>query len=281
MTTAASGSTSAAAQAFATTSDGVRLAVRRWAPAAGAARRAVVLCGHAMMANGRYFERGFAQHLAARGIDVFVLDWRGHGASVPPSPRRDRWTFEHYVERDLPAAIDHVAKVAGVAARELCYLGHSLGGLVGLAAFGVGRVPAPRRLSLWATSVWLPGRRGPWRRRALMKLYDWSTRPRGYAPVRALRVGTDDEQRGYVRELTGWAANGRWPYADTLHRIASPTLAVTGAQDRLSRPADAQVLLDRLPGALPLRVVDGDHFSLFTRTELAGTWDELSAFLQG
>ena len=141
------------------TADGVRLSIRRHAAASD--RRAVLLCTHAMMANGNYFERGFAQHLASRGIAVYVLDWRGHGASRPPHPQRDRWAFEDYVERDLPAAVDAVAADAGVDPEDLVYLGHSLGGLVGLAGFSTRTARRPRRISLWATSLWLPGPKLP------------------------------------------------------------------------------------------------------------------------
>ena len=276
-----------------TTADGVRLSIRRHA--AAGERRAVLLCTHAMMANGSYFERGFAQHLAGRGVDVYVLDWRGHGESRPPHPRRDHWVFEDYVERDLPAAMNAVAADAAVDVEDLVYLGHSLGGLAGLAGFSTRTAPRPRRVTVWATSVWLPGPSGPWRRRAMMRFYRYAARPLGYAPVRALRLGTDDEQRGYVDQLTGWAASGRWTssagedYTAALEGLAITTWGVNGDGDRLCIAPDAQILLDRLPGALPLRragtaqgdALDPDHFSLFTKTELSPLWDELVEFATG
>ncbi|HUH00827.1 MAG TPA: alpha/beta fold hydrolase [Kofleriaceae bacterium] len=272
---------------FATTADRVRLSLRRYE--AVGPRRAVLLCTHAMMARGAYFERRFAPHLAARGIEVYVLDWRGHGESVPPSPRRERWGFDDYVEFDLPAAVGAVCDRAGIAAGELCYLGHSLGGLVGLAGIGTGVVPAPRLLTLWATSVWLPGPTGPGSRRAIMAIYRAATRPLGFAPIRALRLGTDDESRGYVEDLTGWAASGRFTsrtgidYLEAAASITAPAWAVTGAGDRLSSVADARAITARLP-ACALRVVgrahgdaiDADHFTLFTAAALAPLWDELS-----
>lgn len=272
---------------FATTADRVRLSLRRYE--ARGPRRAVLLCTHAMMARGAYFERRFAPHLAGRGVEVYVLDWRGHGESVPPSPWRDRWGFDDYVELDLPAAVAAVCDRAGIEPGELTYLGHSLGGLVGLAGIGTGVIAPPRLLTLWATSVWLPGPDGPRSRRAIMAIYRAAARPLGFAPIRALRFGTDDEPRGYVDDLTGWAASGRFTsrtgidYLEAAASITAPVWAVTGAGDRLSAVADARAITDRLPGC-ELRVVgrahgdaiDADHFTLFTAAELAPLWDELA-----
>ena len=276
------------------TADGVRLAIAH-APARGP-RRGAVLCTHAMMAHGRYFgvarRPSFAGYLVERGIDVFALDWRGHGGSRPPDPRRAQWSFDDYVELDLPAAIAAIA-IHGIAPGELTILGHSLGGLVTLAALGTGTIHGLGGLALAATSVWLPGPTGPRRRRALMAAYDLASRALGFAPIRALRLGTDDEPRAYVAQLTGWARTGRWTsrtgvdYLVSIDRIETPTFAFVGAGDRLCRPDDAEVLRGRLPGAMPLRVVgedhgdpaDPDHFALFTDGRQTRLWDELIAFV--
>jgi acylglycerol lipase len=285
----------------AVTADGVTLALAR-VPARGP-RRAVLLCTHAMMANGRYFgacgavgagrDDGFAATLAAAGIDVFVLDWRGHGRSRPPFPGRDGWCFDDYVERDLPAALAAVSAEARVATYDIALLGHSLGGAVALAAVGGGlRV---RRLVLAAASLWLPGPRGPWRRRAIMDVYAGVARVLGRAPIRALGLGSDDEPAGYVRQLAGWARSGRWTSKAGVDHLAGlagidvPITAFSGAGDRLCAPADARVMLARLRGAPALRVVgraggdavDADHFSLFTEPRLAPFWRELADEIAG
>jgi pimeloyl-ACP methyl ester carboxylesterase len=290
----------------AVTADGVtlRLGVVR----ARGERRGAVLCGHAMMTDARYFAvrkpDGFATHLAARGLDVIAVDWRGHGASQPPragggagSPDGD-WSFDDLVELDLPAALAATAAATGVAARELALLGHSLGGLVALAALGTGVIAPPRRLVLAATSVWLPGPRGDWRRRAGMAIAARVAAALGRMPVRALRAGTADEAATYTAQLTGWARTGRWTsrhgvdYLAALGRLdltAAPPWAFTGAGDWMCRPRDAEALVRPLRGARPLAVVgratgyaiDADHFTLFTRRELAPLWDQIAAELIG
>src|SRR5438094_1239524 len=118
------------------TSDGVTLRIQR--VRATAPRRAVIVCLHAMMTDGRYFgarrDRGFAASLAAAGIDVLVSDFRGHGRSVPPSARRDDWSFDDLVELDLPAIVTTACAASACGPGELAILGHSLGRLVATAA---------------------------------------------------------------------------------------------------------------------------------------------------
>ena len=269
----------------AVTADGVALALRR-TPPAGSGRGAVLLT-HAMMVDGRYLAP-VATALAAAGLDAYVLDWRGHGASRPPDPRRDRWTFDDYVTFDLPCALAAVARAAGCARAQVGVLGHSLGGLVTLAALGTGAIDVAR-VALVATSVWLPGPRGPRARRALMATYQAVADALGYAPIRALRLGTADEPAGYVAQLAGWARTGRWTsaggadYLAALAHVTATTRAWVGAGDRLCTVADARALTDRIPGAR-LRPVgrahgdalDPDHFTLCTRPAMAPVWAELA-----
>lgn len=262
-----------------------------------------MLCGHAMMTDGRYFaarkDDGFAAHLAGRGLDVFVVDWRGHGGSRPPDAGAGAglgdWSFDDLVELDLPAALAAVAHAAGVAVTDVAILGHSLGGLVTLAALGTGAIAAPKKLVLAATSVWLAGPTGDPRRRALMTLAAQIAGVAGKMPIRALGIGTADEAATYTAQLTGWVRTGRWTsrrgidYLALLSRVDVPSWAFVGAGDWMCRPRDADVLVRRLRGAPPLAIisratgyaVDGDHFSLFTRRELAPLWDRIADELTG
>jgi predicted alpha/beta hydrolase len=285
-------SESAATAIDAVTADGVTLRLAR--VAARGARRGVVLCGHAMMTDSRYFAAnkpdGFAAHLAGRGLDVVVLDFRGHGGSRPPTAGADDWSFDDLVELDLPAALAATARATGVRPAEVAILGHSLGGLVALAALGTGVIAPPPRLVLAATSVWLAGPTGDWRRRALMAAAARVAAVAGRMPVRAIRAGTTDEAATYTAQLTGWVRTGRWTsrrgvdYLAALARIEAPVWAFVGAGDWMCRPRDADVLVRRLRGAPPLArigratgyALDADHFTLFTRRELAPLWDRIA-----
>jgi predicted alpha/beta hydrolase len=276
-------------QLEARTADGVTLRIDH-VPARGD-RRGAVLCLHAMMTDGRYFgarrEGTFAAALAEAGLDVYVADFRGHGQSVPPRAGNGDWSFDDLALHDLPALVTAVSTHAGLGPTELAILGHSLGGLVACAALGTQRIVSPRVLVLVATSVWLGETPG---RRALMRVYRGVTALLGRAPIRALRVGTADESRTYVEQLTGWAKNGRWEsrsgvdYLARLATITTPTLAFAGATDWMCPPFDAETIATRIPTCSPVRVVgtelgdplDPDHFELFTRPELTALRGELA-----
>jgi pimeloyl-ACP methyl ester carboxylesterase len=241
-----------------------------------------VLCLHAMMTDGRYFgarrDNGFARALGA--ADVYVADFRGHGQSQPPIAGKDDWSFDDLVERDLPALVEAI--------RPDAILGHSLGGLVTLAAIGTGAIAAPRALVLAATSVWLGGGLS---RRAIMTAYRGVTALFGKAPIRALRAGHADESRTYVDQLTGWQRSGRWlsltgvDYLTALETVRVPALAITGAGDWMCKPDDATAIARRVNARVRIvgrahgDALDPDHFQLFTRPELGRLRDEVARFL--
>jgi alpha-beta hydrolase superfamily lysophospholipase len=249
------------------TADGVILRIDR-VRAQGSSRGAVV-CLHAMMTDGRYFGArrgdGFAAELAARGLDVYVADFRGHGRSVPPRAGEREWSFDDLVELDLPAIVAAVPPGTAI-------LGHSLGGLVACAALATARIPSPRRLVLAATSVWLGETHA---RRAIMAAYRGIARLAGKAPIRALRLGSADESRMYVDQLTAWARQGRWTslygidYLSALATIDTPALACCGDADWMCRPDDAERFAQRIRTCDAVRMFAGaNHFTLFANPEL-------------
>ena len=279
------------AELVAITSDGVRLALRRFAPPAGTPRRAVALLTHAMMARGAYLGR-YAQFLAEGGVEAWVLDFRGHGGSVPPrAGERPGWCFDDLVDQDLPAAVAAVSAASGVAPAQLAYVGHSLGGLVGLAGFGSGVVSSPRRLVLVAVNVWTRPRGA---RLLAAAAFVASARLLGHVPARTLRVGSDDEPREYAAQFASWARRGFCArdgrdYRAALTRVGSPTLALVGDGDWMCRLADTRELIAFLPRVPRVRCVgrvrgdafDPDHFALLTDKRLENVWRETREFLLG
>lgn len=140
---------------FTRTEDGWTLALSRWRPRA-AARRSPVLLLHGLAASRETFDPdprfSLARHLCGRGYDVWALELRGHGRSERPSlfgAHRYGWGFEHYLRRDLPAALAHLRAAAG--GREPHWIGHSMGGILALAHLACGG--AARSVTTIASSL--------------------------------------------------------------------------------------------------------------------------------
>jgi pimeloyl-ACP methyl ester carboxylesterase len=118
------------------TRDGWSLALHRRRPR-GEVRPVPVLLLHGIAANHACMDFGMdrlslAAHLAEAGFDCFSLDLRGHGGSRPAGRARRRWSFDTYVEEDVPAAVEAVLRATG--ARQVAIVGHSQGALLGMAA---------------------------------------------------------------------------------------------------------------------------------------------------
>ncbi|UCE85833.1 MAG: alpha/beta fold hydrolase [Deltaproteobacteria bacterium] len=119
------------------TRDGWRISLYHHPPRGGERGLPIVLC-HGMGSN-RYNMDGpgrtsLARFLNGRGHDVWVLELRGAGRSrrllrVAAAPYR--WTFEDYVQHDVPAALSLVRQLSGC--DQVLWVGHSLGGMVAYA----------------------------------------------------------------------------------------------------------------------------------------------------
>ncbi len=118
----------------AVTRDGWQLALGRRRPR-GSARRLPVLLVHGLSANRWTLDAGvtsvsLAAHLAGVGFETFSLDLRGHGGSRAAPPGAGPWTFDHYVNEDVPAALDAIRRETGE--DQVLWVGHSLGAVAGL-----------------------------------------------------------------------------------------------------------------------------------------------------
>lgn len=120
---------------FATTSDGWRISITRYRPAVEPARQGPpVVLVHGLAANRRNFDlmedRSLARWLAARGHDTWIVELRGRGLSTRPrlfSGLKYDWSFDEYVDKDLPAALAAVRRATGKEALHL--VGFSIGAL--------------------------------------------------------------------------------------------------------------------------------------------------------
>ena len=129
---------------FVTTEDGWRLSLTHHhprAPLPGAPP--VVLCAGAGFGSVVFDvtrETSLARYLAEHGHDVWLLDLRGRGRSPG---RRAAWSFDDYVEFDLPAAVGLVLDRSG--AEQVQWIGFGVGALVASAALSAGALSARLR----------------------------------------------------------------------------------------------------------------------------------------
>ncbi len=201
--------------------------------------------------------RGLASFFRARGYAVYSLDLRGHGASRPGASAAVDWCYDDLVTVDLPAAL------AAVAARHpglpVVLLGHSLGAIAGAAAVGCRPELPVDLLVLLSPSVWIRALEPSlpiWLyKRALLELWSALSRRFGYWPGGRLRIGTDDEPRGFVEQFRAWGASGRWTsrdgavdYLAALGRVGRPTLVVSTTADPISRRRTAGLFANHLAG---------------------------------
>lgn len=223
------------------------------APATDAA---ALVCGGGGVPAFRY--RRLARYLAEHGVSTLTFDYRGVGASRPPSLRGFTANAEDWAEHDIGGAIRWLEDA--YPGRRLAGIAHSIG------AFLVGGAAEANRLSSLAFIAAHTGYVGDYARayRLPMALL-WHgvmpalTRLYGYFPGRALALG-DDIPAGVARQ---WAARRHPEFRPELtdanperarrmlarHRtLALPALSIAIADDAFATPRATARLLAIFPG---------------------------------
>lgn len=225
------------------TGDGVDLMLYRMDPA----RRPLTPTKPVLLVHGAYSSHtvwlrggsdntGLARFLSTSGCDVWLADWRAHGAAAR-EPRPHAWHFEDTITQDAPVLVDYLRSTVGAPP---VWIGHSVGGAIGLSYLA----RDPVALAAVAT-LGTPGPvMGPLRRCfalgtiALCRALD-------RFPARALRMGSEDEAALILAEWMSWNVRGQWrgaddfDYLEALGRLHTPVLAVAGESDRLFAPDEA------------------------------------------
>ena len=169
--------------------------------------RAALLVAGGTGIPARFYGR-FAAHAAGRGLAALTFDYRGIGASAPPSLRGSEIRYRDWGQRDIPAAIDWLGeRYPGV---PLVYVGHSAGGQqLGLAP-NVSRVQAAVFVAV-STGYWGGlASAFKWFTLGIWKVYlPLSSRLVGYAPAKAIGWG-ENLPTGVAREWGAWCLEPRY-----------------------------------------------------------------------
>jgi len=112
-------------------------------PPEGKARQAdpIIMC-HGFTSTAISYDMGngggMGPYLAKGGYDVWILNLRGRKYSSVPNSGKGHldydWTFDDYLNYDLPAAIKYVTDYTG--AKKVTWIGHSMGGMLIYAYLG-------------------------------------------------------------------------------------------------------------------------------------------------
>ncbi|GGY42226.1 esterase [Bacterioplanes sanyensis] len=199
-----------------------------------------VVLVHGSFTNRRFWwsQRGIglARHLIEQGLDVWLLDQRGHGLSPRNLDYRNN-TLQRYVEFDIGAINDFLLERSG---RPPVWVGHSLGGVILASAIASGVLTRENVHScvLLGTQV-IRRPRYLWLPLLGFGLRRWIKR-RGEISGRRLKIGPESEPAGLVNEYLrrhDWF--GEWRFRRPKRKLMPgwqagevPLLSLAAAADR-------------------------------------------------
>lgn len=200
----------------------------------------------------------FAEALAARGIAVFVHEWRGNGGSSLRANRAHTWGYRELLLQDLPrseaalsAQLPDLARILG---------GHSLGGQLACCRLGLlaREAAADRPARLWLVASGAPywrafPPRSRWWLPFAYRFLPWLADRRGALPGRKVGFG-GDEARGLIRDWARSALSGRYAAAGVdidleaaMAQVEIDARALVLDSDWLAPESSLRFLLSKLP----------------------------------
>lgn len=271
---------------FARTEDGYELALYRYRPDRFTPGREPVIVCHGLGSNRFSFDPGplpgLARWLKEKGFDVWTLDLRGGGLSSRPDRERGGrlewgWTFDDYVNYDLPAAIKYVRRETGYP--KVHWIGHSMGGMVMYAylqtqdaslikcATAMGSPATFRHARMWkpiakigpfilkrfhrlhskpiARSLAILGYFLPLKRFGTPRnLYPWF----GTLAVESPSTGVLGQFHDWVMNKTFRTADHSYRYDEGFGKITTPFMVISASGDFIAVPPDVRYSVDNMAG---------------------------------
>ncbi|MEI6214181.1 MAG: alpha/beta fold hydrolase [Desulfuromonadales bacterium] len=215
-----------------------------------------VLMLHGAIENGRIFYsdsgKGLATYLARNGFDVFVIDLRGRGNSLPGINRSSRFGQTEAITEDIPACITAVREICGPVPQQ--WVAHSWGGVL----FSSHLARFPEHIQQVSSLIYFGSKRTirVWNIHRIMKVdlvWRWvcplACLICGYLPARQLHIGSDSETSKSYRQSAAWVRDDAWidsddgfDYGTAVQNIELPPIWYIAAQGdyALGHPRDVQ-----------------------------------------
>jgi pimeloyl-ACP methyl ester carboxylesterase len=271
------------------TTDGWRIALHRLPHRYTAPTAEPILLCHGLGANRFNLDApgdlSLAQWLWKQGHDCWVVELRGAGYSSRPSRSNDlewSWTFQDYVEKDIPTALDVIQRVTGRS--KVHWIGHSMGGMIAY-AFLVG--PLAHRIRSLVTigsptfsrldnpfldkvlglrslikrlkklpyegsgAALIPAM--PLFKETVGRLFGNPRNMRNRDLIQAIRLIPSNLPTSLVMQFADWYegdgftdGDGQLSYFDEFGSIKVPTQLIVGPADILSPPEDIESILHQI-----------------------------------
>lgn len=221
---------------------------RLWLGRTGNKMGPAILLLHGAIENSKIFYssngKGLAPYLANNGFDVFMVDLRGKGKSIPAAKSGRVMAGQHeIIKHDLPLLMHEIEGIKGKGA-PVHFLTHSWGGVLVASFLARYLNQYPNIKSL----VFIASKRKIYVqhiRRWLMVDLAWTllgtiaTVTKGYLPAKRLRMGSDDEPASFYFQCNKWVYSNSWidPVDKFNYKVAfenmelPPVLSLTGVND--------------------------------------------------
>lgn len=223
----------------------------------------------------------FAEALAARGVAVFLHEWRGHGTSSQRAGRDSDWGYRELLTYDLPTGVEHLRQQFPTLPKIIG--GHSLGGQLAACLLALQPQTAER---LWLVASGSPYWRVFPRPRAWLlpltyRFLPWLADRNGSLPGRSIGFG-GKEARGVMRDWARTGLSGRYAgkhmetdLEDALAGVQADIDAVLLADDWLAPRASLDFLDGKMrPGEVRVETLAADdlgeradHFAWMKRPD--------------
>ncbi|MBL8915959.1 MAG: alpha/beta hydrolase [Archangium sp.] len=245
-------------------------------PGASREKRVPVVLCHGLANNHSFMEfrgdQNLAKFLSSVGFDCYSLDLRGAGDTRAPDEGPWDATVDDHVRFDLPALVDEISRRSG--SPKVVWIGHSLGGVVALAAASTTLKDRIAALITIGSPVYFSfPRRLTWLMRLACALAPWGQFNAtvlkliapfaGRTPAPAIANATANLKniepiaqrylvanvfapmwKGVLTQLEGWVLHDRFASTDAttdyragVATLRMPILVIGGTMDHLAPPA--------------------------------------------